>query len=189
MELREKILLTSAQMFLEQGYDNTPISQIARKLGLSKGGFYHHYQSKEALLFDVVTYINSVKFLPIYNKAMEIADPEERIRYFLPKFAEIFSSDDGLAIIAVHEARRLEPQHLENVKQSWRMTYDLLKDSILEMQASGKAKELDSTFATFAAIGMCGWTLYWFDYSRKESTSELSNTFLEIFLKGVTATQ
>ena len=178
-------MLAAAKMFLDQGYDNTPMSQIAKKLGLSKGGLYHHYPSKEALLFDVVNHINEVKFLPVYEKAMQIADPAERLKYFLPKFVGIMT-EDSLSLIAVHEARRLKPQHLRKVKQSWRMTYDLLKGAVSEMQASGRAKKMDSSFAAFAAIGMCSWTLYWFDHAREKSKAELSDVFVEIFLKGIT---
>ena len=185
MVSKQKILLTAAELFLNQGYDNTPMSHIARKLKLSKGGLYHHYSSKETLLFDIINHMNEKNFFPIYEKAMEIADPEERVRYFLRRFAEIMTVDAS-SLIAVREARRLKPQHLKKVKQSWRMTYGLLKDAISEMQASGKARKMNSTFAAFAAIGMCSWTFYWFDYSREESWEELSDTFVEIFLKGIT---
>ncbi len=65
------------------------------------------------------------------------------------------------------------------------MAYGLLKDAISEMQASGKAKEINSSFAAFAAIGMCSWTFYWFDYSRNDTSEELVETFLEIFLRGI----
>ncbi len=93
---------------------------------------------------------------------------------------------DASSRIAVHEAGKLKPHHSKIVKQNWRKTFTLIKDAISEMQASGKAKEINSTFAAFAAIGMCSWTYYWFDYSQKESAEELSETFIEILLRGIT---
>jgi len=50
---------------------------------------------------------------------------------------------------------------------------------------SGKGKKLKKIFAAFAAIGMCSWVFYWFDYLRRESGEELSKNFAEIFLKGI----
>lgn len=172
-------------MFLDQGYDNTPMSQIAKGLGLSKAGLYHHYSSKESLLFDIIDYMNETIFVPVYEEANKISDPEKRLAYFLRKFTEIMTTDAS-SRIAVHEARKLKPHHFKKVKQSWRMAYDLFKDAISEMQALGKAKNINSAFAAFAAIGMCSWTFYWFDYSQKESWEELSETFVEIFMRGVT---
>ena len=60
-----------------------------------------------------------------------------------------------------------------------------LKDAISEMQASGKVKKINSSYAAFAAIGMCSWMFYWIDYSRKDSPEELVETFLEIFMRGI----
>jgi len=184
VDSKERILQATAKMFLDRGYDSTPMSFIAGELSLSKGGLYHHFPSKEILLFDIINHINEKKFFPIYETAMTIPDPEKRIRYFLRSFAKIMT-EDASARISVHEARRLNPQHLEELKKNWRMTYDLLKNSICEMQAMGKAKKINSAFAAFAAIGMCSWTLYWFDYSREGSWEELSDAFVEIFMKGI----
>lgn len=47
---REEILRTAESLFYAQGYERTTIQQILTALGLSKGGFYHHFASKEALL-------------------------------------------------------------------------------------------------------------------------------------------
>lgn len=47
---REEILRTAESLFYAQGYERTTIQQILTTLGLSKGGFYHHFASKEELL-------------------------------------------------------------------------------------------------------------------------------------------
>lgn len=50
-EIRSAELLDCAQrLFFERGYDNTTVNDIIREVGLSKGAFYHHFVSKEALL-------------------------------------------------------------------------------------------------------------------------------------------
>lgn len=47
---REEILRTAESLFYAQGYERTTVQQIIDRLHLSKGGFYHHFASKEALL-------------------------------------------------------------------------------------------------------------------------------------------
>ena len=47
---REQILAAAEEMFYQNGYERTTVSDIITALGLSKGGFYHHFESKEALL-------------------------------------------------------------------------------------------------------------------------------------------
>jgi AcrR family transcriptional regulator len=50
-EVRQGELLDCAQaLFFENGYEATTVADIIERAGVSKGGFYHHFDSKEALL-------------------------------------------------------------------------------------------------------------------------------------------
>ena len=49
---RQEILRTSARLFQQQGYDGTSMNDVASALKLSKGGLYHHFQSKDEILFE-----------------------------------------------------------------------------------------------------------------------------------------
>jgi len=53
-ERKGQIIQTSLQLFAVKGYDNTTVQNIIDEAGISKGGFYHHYNSKEELLEDIV---------------------------------------------------------------------------------------------------------------------------------------
>lgn len=184
MDKKKQIYIKASEMFLKHGYDSTPMSQIAKEIGISKAGLYHYHPSKESLLFDVIDYFNKKNFVPILDEATKFSDPEKRIVFFLRSFIEMMYSDAS-ARIAFHEAKKLEYSHFQEIKKYWQRTYDLLKDSISEMQVSGKAKKINSSFAAFAAIGMCNWLFYWIDYSRNDDLEELVETFLEIFMRGI----
>jgi TetR/AcrR family transcriptional repressor of nem operon len=45
-ETHEKILATAARSFREHGSDGNGIGQVMKELGLTKGGFYRHFESK-----------------------------------------------------------------------------------------------------------------------------------------------
>jgi AcrR family transcriptional regulator len=50
-EIRRNELVDCAQaLFFSKGYEATTIADILARAGVSKGGFYHHFQSKEELL-------------------------------------------------------------------------------------------------------------------------------------------
>ena len=50
-DLRKKqILDTAEKLFCLNGYEATSVQDILDMLHLSKGSFYHHYESKESLL-------------------------------------------------------------------------------------------------------------------------------------------
>src|SRR5690554_1772865 len=52
-ERKAQIIQIALNLFAKKGYENITINNIIDEAGLSKGGFYHHYDSKEALLEDI----------------------------------------------------------------------------------------------------------------------------------------
>ena len=51
-ETVEKILTAARRLFLEKGYEQTTIQDIVDQLGgLTKGAIYHHFKSKEEIMF------------------------------------------------------------------------------------------------------------------------------------------
>ncbi len=53
-ETRERILKTSFSLFLQKSFKEVTMNEIVTASGLSKGAFYHHFQSKEHLFVEVI---------------------------------------------------------------------------------------------------------------------------------------
>lgn len=51
---QDELLDIAERLFLQHGYDSTPIQAILDAAGIAKGTFYHHYPSKSDLLDAVV---------------------------------------------------------------------------------------------------------------------------------------
>lgn len=50
MNLRDKIIKAAYKLFAEKGFDKTTVNDIIRAAGSSKGGFYHHFESKDSVM-------------------------------------------------------------------------------------------------------------------------------------------
>ncbi|WP_368185927.1 TetR/AcrR family transcriptional regulator [Aestuariibius sp. HNIBRBA575] len=50
-ERRAQLLSVAQHLFFNKGYDDTTMADILQEAGVSKGGFYHHFESKDALFF------------------------------------------------------------------------------------------------------------------------------------------
>ena len=48
-ETRRRILEVAAQAFADRGYAGTSLNDVLKASGVTKGGFYFHFPSKEAL--------------------------------------------------------------------------------------------------------------------------------------------
>ncbi|MBI4854747.1 MAG: TetR/AcrR family transcriptional regulator [Acidobacteria bacterium] len=53
-QTREKILQSAGRLFREKGYNGVGIDAIMAEVGLTAGGFYAHFDSKEALFSEVI---------------------------------------------------------------------------------------------------------------------------------------
>lgn len=52
--MREKILNTATQLFIQKGSEKTSMQDIAQTAGISKGAIYHHFKSKDEIVFAVM---------------------------------------------------------------------------------------------------------------------------------------
>ena len=47
MSLREKIIASSLKLFSEKGFHGVSVQDLVNDSATSKGGFYHHFSSKD----------------------------------------------------------------------------------------------------------------------------------------------
>jgi len=66
-ETKEKILTIALYYFLKKPYNEVTMSEILKASGLSKGGFYHHFESKEIMYHEVVDHFILGSFFTEYG--------------------------------------------------------------------------------------------------------------------------
>lgn len=49
-----RMQVTGLELFYKKGYYNTSVDEILKALSLSKGAFYHHFQSKEEFFISII---------------------------------------------------------------------------------------------------------------------------------------
>ena len=51
--MRDEILAAAEELFFTNGYEDTGVQDILDALKLSKGGFYHYFNSKESVMREI----------------------------------------------------------------------------------------------------------------------------------------
>ena len=72
-ERKTEFLNTAQELFFTQGYDQTSVESIIRKIGLSKGTFYYYFKSKEDLLDALIERLSE----KILEEVKKIADRQD----------------------------------------------------------------------------------------------------------------
>jgi TetR/AcrR family transcriptional regulator, transcriptional repressor for nem operon len=111
-EHREKILKSAAKQFREQGFDNISVAEVMKEAGLTHGGFYGHFTSKQDLAIQAATRAmeNSVDK---WGKVMATAegDPVEAFinQYLSPRHRDASGTGCFYAALATDIVRQPSP--------------------------------------------------------------------------------
>jgi len=68
-EKRNHIIRTAFEIFSQKGYDATTMDDIVKLSGVSKGGIYHYFPSKEDVFFDIAEIQMSKRQTLVYELA------------------------------------------------------------------------------------------------------------------------
>src|SRR5690348_13386914 len=92
IDSRQEILRTAARLFGQRGYDATSMNDVAAALKLSKGALYHHFPSKDQILFNLMNHALDITEARVIAPVRKIADPEERLRALIRLHIEVVLS-------------------------------------------------------------------------------------------------
>ncbi len=70
MNLKDRIIEVAYDLFATKGYDKTTITDIIKGAGASKGGFYHHFKSKDEILERII-FASVEEITAYYNEILE----------------------------------------------------------------------------------------------------------------------
>jgi TetR/AcrR family acrAB operon transcriptional repressor len=80
---RESVLIAALDLFSEKGYSRTTFADIAKKIGMTRGAVYWHFDNKPALLAAMVDYFCSRREQRVQQHFSEIHTLEELREAFL----------------------------------------------------------------------------------------------------------
>ncbi|OBI44403.1 TetR/AcrR family transcriptional regulator [Mycobacterium sp. E796] len=76
---RKELVAAAQQVFIQQGYPKTTVSDLLEATGMSKGGFYHYFQSKDDVLRQAITAILDEAATVIEAAAVLNISPTEQL--------------------------------------------------------------------------------------------------------------
>jgi len=185
-ELRE-ICRVAARVFYEKGYDRASMQDIARAVGLTKAGLYHHVGSKDRLLFELMNYGMDILDEVVLARVRKIPDPSERLRATIVGHIDLVVRARDLEItVILNENRSLRGtlRRKINLRKSAYIHY--LEDLIAEVQAGASHPPLvPPTLAAFALLGMINWLYQWYRPQGPVKQAELAEIYADFFFRGL----
>ncbi len=182
---RAEICRTAAQIFRDRGFDATSVSDIARALGMTKAGLYHYFESKEALLFEIMLFGLDRVREDVVLPARAIKDPEERLRQLVTRHARIATHGRGAVTHLNDEIRALPPSARRQVEERMRYYVELIRGTLLELKSAGRLRDIDPTVATYSLLGMILWLPRWFRQDGRLTQEQVAGEIAKMAMAGL----
>ncbi|MCX8953726.1 TetR/AcrR family transcriptional regulator [Ruegeria sp. NA] len=159
---REQILKMAAKVFADQGFDRASMTLLAKECGISKANIYHYYDSKDAILYDILeTYLRELRDR-ICNVDLDGLNPEQKLRKAVREILFAYQGADdehrvqisGMSALTEEQQKRLRGYQLDLV--------NFVRDILLEMSPDSFDGAKDKLRgATMSVFGMLNWYYMW----------------------------
>jgi AcrR family transcriptional regulator len=190
VDSRQEILRTAARLFQQRGYDATSMNDVAAALKLSKGGLYHHFQSKDEILYEIMNHAMEITEERVLNPVRGIADPEERLRALIRLHIEVvLSPRDREITVMLHENHPLPPALRKRINIRKKDYIHFLESLMTEVQdkAQKTRGKVSPRAAAFALLGMINWIYQWYKPEGELQAQNLIPQFTDLIFGGIFA--
>ena len=82
-ETRRKIVVAADKLFYEQGFERASFADIARVVEISRGNFYYHFKTKDAVLAAVIEHRFDERKAMLRRWEQEEDKPANRVKSFI----------------------------------------------------------------------------------------------------------
>ena len=189
IDSRQEILRTAGRLFQQRGYDATSMNDVAAALKLSKGGLYHHFQSKDEILFEIMSHAMDITQERVINPVRGMADPEDRLRALIRLHIEVvLSPRDREITVMLHENHPLPPALRKRINARKKDYVHFLENLMAEVQRARQSKgHVSPRAAAFALLGMINWIYQWYKPEGELQAQSLVPQFTELVFGGILA--
>lgn len=186
-----QIYYVAARLFCERGFDATSMNDIADAIGFTKAAVYHFIPGgKKELLYAVISYGMDTLEREVLTPARAVVDPEQRLRSIISNHVRVItrgSTAEGFnpVTVVVDEVAGLSPAHRRKIALRKRDYVDLVRDTLKELQAQGKLKDLDVTVIAFSIFGMMLWLARWYRPDGPLTSAQVAEQICKMAMGGL----
>ena len=149
--LETKIIEVAKQQFIENGFAETSMSDIAAKVGINRPGLHYYFRTKErmfqAVFGEIVLFLLPKIQDIVLQKEKTVT---ERVGGVIDAYFEVFSENPRLPLFVMRESNR-DVNHLINTLADLRLERNFLEiaRSLQDEMDSGRLKPVPLRFVFF----------------------------------------
>ncbi len=169
---RLQLIRAAAKLFREKGFERTTVRDLAAAVGLQSGSLFHHFDSKEAILFEVIEEAMQTSIRRLKESVGTEDPPKLKMKALIRTELENVLGDtrEGLAV-AFFEWRGLNKENQLRLKEMYEAYKTIWQNALDEAAAIG-CLPIDANLLRLFLRGALSWSVSWY---KKDGDLELEN--------------
>lgn len=185
---REAVLHTALRIFMERGYWQTSLNDIAEKLKITKPALYHYFHNKEEI------------YLECYRRGIALVEEDleqirrhpgtglDKVGEFIQRYASQITRDFGRFLVR-QDDRDLSGVAKAEVRRCKRSIDNHLRQFIQQGIDDGSIRSCNVKLAAFSVAGAVNSMVVWFspngDLTAEQVAAELAQILTQGLVSGV----
>ena len=184
---REKMIEVALDLFSRKGYLKTSMSEIAKGMGLTKGGLYYHVEKKE----DILDLIHNEMIAALMDSFKRNVEPEkdqkEKLRKWIHTHVELMHNYLPHIKVFFKEFENItETDRFAEIVKRRDHVFSLLYSIIDEgIQTKRFRDDIHPGLVTMLLMGMLNWFYQWYHPDGGLSAEEIAADVEKIVFEGV----
>ena len=180
---RSELTREAARLFAERGYHGTSIGDLAEALGVQKASLYHHFASKQDLLYETMR-DGAQGFHAMLDAIPRALPATERIRLAIRGHLRLVADQLDVATVFTREWRFLEGERRDEVLAERRRYEERFRALFREgRELSELRTDLDESTAALLVLSALNWAYTWLEPGR--DTDALADRFHALLVDGM----
>jgi TetR/AcrR family transcriptional regulator, cholesterol catabolism regulator len=184
---RQEIVEAATEVFRRRGYSAASIQEIADEVGLLKGSLYYYIDSKEDLLFAVLSETYDLARAQIEQvEALEGLGPLDRLAAYIEAHVN-FIAEHTTKIAIYYTDFDLVGEDRKPLLVKQRKVFErYITDLITQAQKAGEVSHtVDPKIAAYLILGAMNWAYTWYRPDGRVSPRKLGRLAAELALNGL----
>jgi AcrR family transcriptional regulator len=127
---RDRLFDAAVELFATRGFQAVGLRDLASYLGLHAGSLYHHIESKQSLLFELIESALSDLLQDTMRRMKSARKPSERLRLFIQSFVKFHINEKYKLALIIREFMNLNEEQKFQITQL-KNRYSLLLGTVI----------------------------------------------------------
>ena len=188
IETRERLLRAAVNLYSAKGFSGASVEDICRRAHVTKGAFYHHFESKAHLIMAIHNGFVDLQIAEITAVIEKDLPPEETLAEAIVVIIRNILNQKASISLFMREYPAM-PRDVDRAVRDSRLKYEQLLVGVIDRGRDLGVfhTELPTNILLYGILGMGAWATQWYDPKRAPAPEVIGRNYARMVIDGLTA--